>query len=99
MSKISFLHGPPGTGKTYSATFIANWLFQKEEGRILICAPSNFATDNLVTGLASIGQLISLQRPKVLRIFAHSKENYPLQSIGNTFAQKMHLQKLIFLFD
>ncbi len=45
------IHGPPGTGKTTTLVQAIRLLLKKENG-ILVCAPSNAASDLLVTKLA-----------------------------------------------
>jgi ATP-dependent RNA/DNA helicase IGHMBP2 len=51
---IAFIHGPPGTGKT--TTIVQTIKFTvKEEGQVLVCAPSNAAVDLLVDKLSEQG--------------------------------------------
>ena len=47
-SKLFLVHGPPGTGKTTSLTEIIKLI---EDERILVCADSNVAIDNLMEKL------------------------------------------------
>lgn len=50
--EIALIHGPPGTGKTY--TLIELILqFLKQKLRLLVCGPSNISVDNIVERLAS----------------------------------------------
>ena len=51
---ISVVHGPPGTGKT-TTLIQAIVALQKVEKQILVCAPSNTATDLLTEKLADAG--------------------------------------------
>ncbi|MFK8115467.1 MAG: AAA domain-containing protein [Rubripirellula sp.] len=57
---VAILHGPPGTGKT---TTIAEVIYQAvcRGNRVLACAPSNTAVDNLLERLVAI-------MPNVLRV-------------------------------
>ncbi len=57
---IAIVHGPPGTGKT---TTLAEIIFQavRAGGRVLACAPSNTAVDNLLERLIA-------RMPSVIRI-------------------------------
>ncbi|EER45641.1 insulin II gene enhancer-binding protein rip1 [Histoplasma capsulatum H143] len=49
--EIALIHGPPGTGKTY--TLIELILqFLRQNLRILVCGPSNVSVDNIVERLA-----------------------------------------------
>jgi ATP-dependent RNA/DNA helicase IGHMBP2 len=47
---LAIVHGPPGTGKTTTLIESIKELL-KEEKQIMICAPSNAATDHLARGL------------------------------------------------
>jgi len=53
-SDIAVVHGPPGTGKT---TTLVESIVEvlKEEKQIMVCAPSNAATDHLARSLADRG--------------------------------------------
>ncbi len=57
---VAILHGPPGTGKT---TTLAEVIYQAVQrgDRVLACAPSNTAVDNLLERLVSM-------MPRVLRV-------------------------------
>ena len=51
---VAVVHGPPGTGKT--TTLVESMVeVLKEEKQILVCAPSNAATDHLARNLADRG--------------------------------------------
>lgn len=51
---VAILHGPPGTGKTTTLVQAIRQL-SKTEGTILVCAPSNPATDLLTERIAAEG--------------------------------------------
>lgn len=52
MPELALLHGPPGTGKTYTLIeLILQLLAQKQ--RILVCGPSNISVDNIVERLTA----------------------------------------------
>lgn len=51
---ISFVHGPPGTGKTTTLTKCIKETVRKEK-QVLVCAPSNAAVDLLVEKLVAEG--------------------------------------------
>jgi DNA polymerase alpha-associated DNA helicase A len=50
-NEVALLHGPPGTGKT---TTVVELILQavRRGARVLACAPSNIAVDNMVERLA-----------------------------------------------
>ncbi|KAI7894415.1 P-loop containing nucleoside triphosphate hydrolase protein [Mucor mucedo] len=50
--EISLIHGPPGTGKTYTLVEIIRQLSVNQNKRVLVCGPSNISVDNLVERLA-----------------------------------------------
>lgn len=50
--EISLIHGPPGTGKTYTLVEIIRQLSINQNKRVLVCGPSNISVDNLVERLA-----------------------------------------------
>ena len=54
---LAIIHGPPGTGKTTSVVaFIREAVLRGE--KVLACAPSNTAVDNLLERLAVCGQRV-----------------------------------------
>jgi ATP-dependent RNA/DNA helicase IGHMBP2 len=83
---VAFIHGPPGTGKTTTLVqAIASAV--KDEGQVLVSAPSNAAVDLLAEKLGDIGLNVlrighparvteqTLSKTLDARIAAHS--NYP----------------------
>ena len=59
---ISIIHGPPGTGKT---TTVVECIIQsvRRSQKVLACAPSNIAVDNLLTRLAPHCRVVRLGHP------------------------------------
>ncbi|OAX82723.1 hypothetical protein ACJ72_02929 [Emergomyces africanus] len=49
--EIALIHGPPGTGKTYTLIELILQLL-RQKLRILVCGPSNVSVDNIVERLA-----------------------------------------------
>lgn len=53
---ISLIQGPPGTGKTQTIIRIISYFFnENSENRILVCAPSNAAINEIVLRLGKQG--------------------------------------------
>ncbi|KAL8850628.1 MAG: hypothetical protein Q9221_004414 [Calogaya cf. arnoldii] len=49
--EVALIHGPPGTGKTYTLIELILQLVKRSQ-RILVCGPSNISVDNIVERLA-----------------------------------------------
>lgn len=94
---VAFVHGPPGTGKTTTLVQAIS-LTVKEEGQVLVCAPSNAAVDLLAERLGEVGMNVlrighparvteqALSKTLDAKIAAHS--NYPeLKSLRKRMEQ------------
>ncbi|NXF10752.1 SMBP2 protein, partial [Smithornis capensis] len=69
--EVAIIHGPPGTGKT--TTLVEIILQAVQQGlKVLCCAPSNVAVDNLVERLAS-------SRARILRLGHPARLLEPIQ--------------------
>ena len=54
---VALIHGPPGTGKTTTLVAVIRAAVQRGD-RVLACAPSNMAVDNLANSLVKAGETI-----------------------------------------
>ena len=73
---LNLIQGPPGTGKTFLSSFIIYNIYKyrkDKSNKILLCAPSNSATDNLALSLLKINKVTG-EKMKILRVFAKSRE-------------------------
>lgn len=61
---VAIIHGPPGTGKTTAVVELIRQAVQRGE-RVLACAPSNLAVDNVLERLVASPEL---QNGRVIRI-------------------------------
>lgn len=69
--EIGIVHGPPGTGKTTTIVELIRQSVKAEE-KVLVCAPSNVAVDNLVERLAR-------EKVKVVRLGHPARVSSELQ--------------------
>jgi len=69
--EVGIVHGPPGTGKTTTVVEIIRQAVKCGE-KVLVCAPSNVAVDNLVERLAKA-------KVKVVRLGHPARVNVDLQ--------------------
>lgn len=63
--RLALIHGPPGTGKTTVVVEIITELVKRGE-KVLVCAPSNVAVDNIVERLGDrslSGRMVRLGHP------------------------------------
>ncbi|KAL3659184.1 hypothetical protein V7S43_015762 [Phytophthora oleae] len=63
---LALIHGPPGTGKTTTVVEFILQAVTKFDQKVLVCAPSNIAVDNVLDKLAStsstLGKKLRLTR-------------------------------------
>ena len=65
---LTLIQGPPGTGKTVTSTTLVAHLARQKNGKVLVCAPSNIAVDQLTEKINSTGV-------KAVRLCARSRES------------------------
>ena len=51
-NNISIIHGPPGTGKTYTLIELILQLVKNKDQRVLVCGPSNISVDTILERLS-----------------------------------------------
>lgn len=89
--ETSAIHGPPGTGKT-TTLVQAIRLLAKEETCILVCAPSNAATDLLTEKIASEG--IDVVRVGNLSRIDEQVMDHTLDNKVSTHVQAKEIKKM-----
>lgn len=65
-NEIAIIHGPPGTGKTYTLVEIIQQLVAYRGERVLVCGPSNISVDTILERLAKVlpgNQLVRIGHP------------------------------------
>jgi len=65
---LTLIQGPPGTGKTITSTTLVYHLVKQKMGKVLVCAPSNIAVDQLTDKINGTGL-------KIARLCARSRES------------------------
>ena len=68
ITPLFLIQGPPGTGKTVTSAAIVYHLVNLKVGKVLVCAPSNIAADQLSEKIEKIGL-------NVIRVCAKSRES------------------------
>ncbi|KAF1318880.1 DNA polymerase alpha-associated dna helicase a, partial [Globisporangium splendens] len=59
---LALIHGPPGTGKTTTVVELIRQAVTKYKMKVLVCAPSNIAVDNVLEKLATADGKLQLTR-------------------------------------
>lgn len=62
---LALIHGPPGTGKTTTVVEFILQAVKKYKMKVLVCAPSNIAVDNVLEKLASTNTSKGLQLTRI----------------------------------
>lgn len=71
-SDILLIQGPPGTGKTHTITGILSMLFQTNEiKRVMVCAPSNAAIDEIIHRISLRGFVGKPENPDDVNSVLH----------------------------
>ncbi|HZN59744.1 MAG TPA: IGHMBP2 family helicase [Planctomycetota bacterium] len=89
---VALIHGPPGTGKTTAAVELIRQAVRRGE-RVLACAASNVATDNLVERLAAAQvKVVRLGHPARLlpSVVEHSLDSLLLASDAAKIVSGFH---------
>ncbi|RWS17111.1 DNA-binding protein SMUBP-2-like protein [Dinothrombium tinctorium] len=77
--EVAIIHGPPGTGKTTTLVeFIAQSV--KKGDRVLVCAPSNVAVDNMVEKLSDLNMKNMVRLGHPARVLSGAQQ-YSLDAI------------------
>ena len=86
--ELALIHGPPGTGKTTAVAAAIEAAARRGE-RVLACAPSNIAVDNIVERLAERGlKILRMGHPARLlpSVVEHALETQVAAAEGSSIA-------------
>ena len=59
---IGMIHGPPGTGKTTTIVELMLQMVKIHKSKIMACAPSNIAVDNMIERLHIMNPKLNIVR-------------------------------------
>ncbi|XP_077261101.1 putative helicase senataxin isoform X2 [Temnothorax americanus] len=98
-AKLCFIQGPPGTGKSkVIVNLVSQILFgqhqDKKSLRILICAPSNAAIDEIVLRLLNVRSILKQKRFNMVRIGRPESMHPKVKNISVTELAKRYLQQM-----
>lgn len=98
-AKLCFIQGPPGTGKSKVIVNLVTQILHGEHTnrkslRILVCAPSNAAIDEIVLRLLDIRSKLKKKRFNMVRIGRLEYMHSMTKPISVTELAKRHLAKL-----
>lgn len=98
-AKLCFIQGPPGTGKSKVIVNLVTQILHGEHTnrkslRILVCAPSNAAIDEIVLRLLEIRSKLKKKRFNMVRIGRLEYMHSMTKPISVTELAKRHLAKL-----
>lgn len=96
---IAVIHGPPGTGKTTTLVAVIRAALRQGE-RVLACAPSNLAVDNLCESLLAAGeQIVRLGHPARVtpQVQAYTLDALVEQHADYRLAQKFRREASVLL--
>lgn len=81
-SRVSVCQGPPGTGKTVTAAHGIADLYCREGGLIMVCCPSNFASNVIYEKLVSVNKTCQVGM-SITRMYSESRERDFARHIGS----------------
>ncbi|XP_024885343.1 uncharacterized protein LOC112463276 isoform X1 [Temnothorax curvispinosus] len=98
-AKLCFIQGPPGTGKSkVIVNLVSQILFGQQQDkkslRILICAPSNAAIDEIVLRLLNVRSILKQKRFNMVRIGRPESMHPKVKNISVTELAKRYLQQM-----
>ena len=86
-NELAIIHGPPGTGKTTTLCEIILQSLKKQKLKILVCAASNMAVDNLLDKV--VNKLDDELKRKTVRLGNPVR----MQEISNDYSLEGHLMR------
>ena len=102
---ILLIQGPPGTGKTHTILGLISLFLLNNDGKILICAPSNTAIDEISARIVNKGilneNLLVNNNVNFIRFGLYDrkeKENKYLFTTNGKLIQEYSVKVIIFTF-
>ena len=78
---LNLIQGPPGTGKTFMLSYLVYNIFKLRKNKshkILLCAPTNSAADNIALSLIRLNRSIG-EEMQICRVYSKSREFLDLE--------------------
>ncbi|MCO5199588.1 MAG: AAA domain-containing protein [Anaerolineae bacterium] len=98
---VAVIHGPPGTGKTTTLVAVIRAALRQGD-RVLACAPSNLAVDNLCESLLAVGEpIVRLGHPARVtpQVQAHTLDALVEQHSDFRLARKLRREAAALLSE
>lgn len=91
MKPLSFLWGPPGTGKTYTlGAILAQYLIKRPRNRVLLLSATNMALDQALVSVDKALELLSKTDPKANEA-QHTCKRLGHQFVASYYSDREHL--------
>ena len=94
---VGMIHGPPGTGKTTTVVELILQTVKTQRSKVLACAPSNIAVDNIIERLHKMQPTLRIVRIGHPARLLESVQQFCLDALvyssGDNARQSLELRK------